>query len=135
MRLAKRLSIVAMAALVGVPAFAQRATLTDAQIRDAIIRDSVNAYLATGHPCACPYNTMRNGRACGARSAYSRPGGASPLCYPRDVSDAQVREWLARHPAETRQTPPPQTRVAPGAANLCPPPYRMTERDGCQPPQ
>jgi hypothetical protein len=25
---------------------------------------------------------MRNGRACGGRSAYSRPGGAAPLCYP-----------------------------------------------------
>jgi hypothetical protein len=26
---------------------------------------------------------QRDGRACGGRSAYSRPGGAAPLCYNR----------------------------------------------------
>lgn len=31
--------------------------------------------------CDCPYDVMRNGRLCGGRSAYSRPGGRSPICY------------------------------------------------------
>lgn len=31
--------------------------------------------------CDCPYDLMRNGRACGGRSAYSRPGGRKPVCY------------------------------------------------------
>lgn len=31
--------------------------------------------------CDCPYDLMRNGRLCGGRSAYSRPGGRSPICY------------------------------------------------------
>lgn len=31
--------------------------------------------------CDCPYDLMRNGRRCGGRSAYSRPGGRSPSCY------------------------------------------------------
>ncbi|MBA8862481.1 hypothetical protein FHW19_004227 [Ochrobactrum anthropi] len=31
--------------------------------------------------CDCPYDVMRNGRSCGGRSAYSRPGGRSPVCY------------------------------------------------------
>lgn len=31
--------------------------------------------------CECPYDLMRNGRRCGGRSAYSRPGGRSPTCY------------------------------------------------------
>lgn len=31
--------------------------------------------------CDCPYDRMRNGRLCGGRSAYSRPGGRSPVCY------------------------------------------------------
>lgn len=31
--------------------------------------------------CECPYDVMRNGRSCGGRSAYSRPGGAQPRCY------------------------------------------------------
>ena len=31
--------------------------------------------------CDCPYDLMRNGRRCGGRSAYSRPGGRRPICY------------------------------------------------------
>ncbi len=31
--------------------------------------------------CDCPYDLMRNGRACGGRSAYSKPGGRNPVCY------------------------------------------------------
>jgi hypothetical protein len=75
-----------------------REPLSDAQAREAIIRESIAAYLATGHPCACPYNFARNGSMCGARSAYSRPGGAEPLCYPKDVSDGMVADWRRSHP-------------------------------------
>lgn len=32
-----------------------------------------------------------------ARSAYSKPGGASPLCYKTDVSDDMVRSWRRRN--------------------------------------
>jgi hypothetical protein len=70
-----------------------RQTSTDAQVRESIVRASVSSYLATGRPCACPYSTTRNGASCGGRSAYSRPGGASPLCYASDVSDAQVEAF------------------------------------------
>lgn len=31
--------------------------------------------------CDCPYDVARNGSRCGGRSAYSRPGGRSPVCY------------------------------------------------------
>jgi hypothetical protein len=75
-----------------------REPLSDAQVRDLIVRESVAQYLATGHPCACPYNHARNGSSCGARSAYSRPGGAEPLCYPKDVSDGMVETWKRAHP-------------------------------------
>ena len=85
--------------LLAYPALAGE-TLTDAQIRDSIIQKSISAYLVAGHPCACPYNLARNGSNCGGRSAYSRrggpyswPGGAAPLCYPRDVSDGMVTYW------------------------------------------
>ena len=70
--------------------------LSDAQIRAAVVRESRQAYYRTGHPCACPDDHMRNGRRCGNVSAYVRPGGASPLCYPRDVSAAAVRTYCAR---------------------------------------
>jgi hypothetical protein len=69
------------------PAFAFQ---SDAQVRQSIIRDSIAAYPG---PCACPYSVMRNGRACGGRSAYSRPGGYAPICYPRDVTQAQIADW------------------------------------------
>lgn len=31
--------------------------------------------------CDCPYDSDSSGRRCGGRSAYSRPGGRSPVCY------------------------------------------------------
>lgn len=31
--------------------------------------------------CDCPYDTDSAGRSCGARSAYSKPGGREPICF------------------------------------------------------
>ena len=31
--------------------------------------------------CDCPYDYTSSGSRCGKRSAYSRPGGASPICF------------------------------------------------------
>jgi hypothetical protein len=70
--------------------------LTAAAIAALIIEASRKAYHATGRPCACPDDRMRNGRSCGRRSAYSRPGGASPLCYTNDVSEAMIKSYRAR---------------------------------------
>ncbi len=56
------------------PAAAQ----SEAQIKQRLIRESIASYSGS---CPCPYNTDRAGRRCGARSAYSRPGGAAPICY------------------------------------------------------
>lgn len=82
------LFILGLAAAV-TPALAMQ---SDAEVRQRIIRESIAAYPG---PCACPYNVMRNGRSCGRRSAYSRPGGHAPICYPADVSPNQVRAWRA----------------------------------------
>jgi hypothetical protein len=70
--------------------------LTAAAIAALIVEASRKAYYATGHPCACPDDRMRNGRACGSRSAYSRPGGASPLCSPADVTEAMIKSYRSR---------------------------------------
>lgn len=67
----------------------------DDAIVAAIIQESRNEYYATGHPCACPYDSARNGSSCGGRSAYSRPGGAEPMCYPRDVTKADIEAYRA----------------------------------------
>lgn len=80
-------------------ALAQRgpAGMSDDQVRERIITESVANYHASGRPCACPYDHARNGSSCGGRSAYSRPGGAAPLCYPRDVSAGMVTAWRRDH--------------------------------------
>lgn len=70
--------------------------LTAAAIAALIVEESRRAYHAGGRPCACPDDTMRNGRACGGRSAYSRPGGAAPLCYPTDVTAEMIKNYRAQ---------------------------------------
>jgi hypothetical protein len=72
------------------------AALTAAAIAAIIVQASRAQYHAGGRPCACPDDTMRNGRSCGGRSAYSRPGGASPLCYPSDVTTAMIESYGQR---------------------------------------
>ena len=72
------------------------AVLTAAAIAAIIIQVSRDQYHAGGRPCACPDDTARNGSACGGRSAYSRPGGAAPLCYPSDVTAAMIESYRQR---------------------------------------
>lgn len=67
-----------------------RKDLTSAQIALILMTQSQSRYSGS---CPCPYYTDRAGRRCGGRSAYSRPGGASPLCYTSDVSMAMVEQF------------------------------------------
>jgi hypothetical protein len=69
--------------------------LTDAAVIALIIAASIKIYKATGHPCACPSDLMRNGQPCGGRSAWSKPGGARPLCFPNDVTPAMISAYRA----------------------------------------
>lgn len=61
---------------------------SDAEIAQQIIRDSIARYPGS---CACPYNYDRGGRRCGARSAYSKPGGNSPICYESDIPTSMIQ--------------------------------------------
>ena len=74
-------------------AFAKQ-TYTDSQVRQQIIHESILNYSGN---CPCPYSTMRNGNRCGGRSAYSKPGGASPICYPRDVTPLMIQTYRRMH--------------------------------------
>jgi hypothetical protein len=71
--------------------------VSGAEVKSQIIAESIASYKSTGHPCACPYDSARNGSSCGTRSAYSRPGGAAPLCYAADVTPGMVLDWRRRH--------------------------------------
>lgn len=65
----------------------------DDAIRDALIRQSIANYQGN---CPCPYSKDRAGRNCGRRSAYSRPGGAAPLCYREDVTQEMIERFRKR---------------------------------------
>ena len=67
---------------------------TDDEIKQQIIRQSIARYSGN---CPCPYNSASNGSRCGKRSAYSRPGGASPICYQGDVSASMIEQWRKRN--------------------------------------
>lgn len=58
-----------------------------------IIRRSIAQYPGS---CPCPYNRDRAGRRCGGRSAWSKPGGYSPLCYESDISNARIQTYFTR---------------------------------------
>lgn len=78
------------------PPTRQVAAPTDTEIREAraaIIRQSIASYPGS---CPCPYNVDRAGRRCGGRSAWSRPGGYSPICYESDVSEDRLQSYFAR---------------------------------------
>ena len=61
--------------------------LEDAAIIQQIITSSRAGYPG---PCACPYDRNRAGRKCGATSAYSKPGGYSPICFAEQVTPAMI---------------------------------------------
>ena len=51
---------------------------------EQMIQESIAQYPGK---CPCPYSVMSNGKKCGKRSAYSKPGGYQPLCYVSDIKD------------------------------------------------
>ena len=73
-----------------------REVLTDAAIAVLLIATSIASYRAMGKPCACPNDRMRNGRRCGDNSAWSRPGGFKPLCYPSDITAGMIETYRAK---------------------------------------
>ncbi len=79
---------------------------SDAEIRRLLVRESIDA---DDGNCPCPYFTDSIGRSCGGRSAWSRAGGESPWCYPRDVPQEAIDAWREEHetPPSSTATPPP----------------------------
>ena len=74
------------------------AAKTDAQIAEQLIKESIASYKGN---CPCPYSKNRTGRNCGGNSAYSKPGGAAPLCYAKDVTQEMIDEYRR----ESKQPP------------------------------
>ena len=73
---------------------AKQQTTSDDKIKQLIIEESIAAFPGV---CACPFNMARNGSSCGRRSAWSKAGGYSPVCYKDEVTQEMVREWRERN--------------------------------------
>ena len=71
-------------------AYADNSSMSDEEIIQVIIYKSIATH--RGY-CACPYNRTTNGSKCGRRSAYSRPGGYQPMCYPSDVPKEVIEKF------------------------------------------
>lgn len=60
------------------------------EIAQVLMRESLVGYRGS---CPCPYNSDKAGRSCGSRSAYSRPGGKSPLCFASDITPQMIERF------------------------------------------
>ncbi|EKS7117776.1 hypothetical protein EKN76_11930 [Enterobacter bugandensis] len=75
-------------------AVAKANALSDSQVKNEIIAESIADYPGV---CACPFNQARNGSSCGRRSAWSKAGGYSPICYQNEVTAEMIKEWRERN--------------------------------------
>ena len=66
------------------------ALATDTEATQKIINNSIAGYNGT---CPCPYSINTAGKQCGGTSAYSQGGGASPICYPEQVTQDMIKAW------------------------------------------
>jgi hypothetical protein len=87
-----RFLLILLLLFLAAPAGAQQ--LTDDQVKQQIIAESIASYPGN---CPCPYNRAANGSKCGKRSAWSRAGGYSPICYPEEVTTEMVSAWRINH--------------------------------------
>lgn len=86
-------SFAAAAVLVSPLALAKTGGPSDDEVARRLIAESIASYPGN---CPCPYNSARNGSACGRRSAYSKPGGYAPLCYRQDISHEDIARYRQR---------------------------------------
>jgi hypothetical protein len=74
---------------------------SDDTIRKMMIEENKKAYFkkmrrrGNAGTCPCPYSMNRAGQECGDSSAYIKPGGESPWCFPKDISQKDLDSWKA----------------------------------------
>jgi hypothetical protein len=73
----------------------EHSKLSDVAVIAMIVAASIAIYKSTGKPCACPSDVARNGSSCGGRSAWSKPGGAKPMCFPTDITADMIKAYRA----------------------------------------
>ena len=64
--------------------------MSDAQIRAAIVKESVAKYKGA---CPCPYSIHPDGTQCGYRSAFHKDRAGKPICYEINVTLKMIDEY------------------------------------------
>lgn len=90
----KKITLISLTSILFLLPVSEAKRLSDTDIRNLLIKESIESYSGS---CPCPYNTTRNGSSCGKRSAYSKPGGESPLCFPNDVTEQMIKNYRQSH--------------------------------------
>ncbi len=98
-KLALALLVFAGTVSIGTRANAQGSSPSDDEIRRLLMQRSIAGYSGN---CPCPESINSAGRRCGGSSAYSKPGGSQPLCYPSDVTAEMIQQYRQSIP-NTRQ--------------------------------
>jgi hypothetical protein len=90
----QRVIFIILFLVVQLPVAAADAGLSDSQIRQLVIKDSIASYPGR---CACPYTKAANGSECGKGSAWNTAGDYAPLCYPTDVDKDVLKAYRQQH--------------------------------------
>jgi len=75
-------------------AVAAEPRISDSEIRQRMVRESVASFLGTS--CPCPYSVARDGKLCRDDSAYARGRGGKLYCYEHDISEAMIKQYRAQ---------------------------------------
>lgn len=65
--------------------------VTRADVAEEVMWANLSGYYGN---CPCPWSLDSRGRQCGGRSAYSRPGGQTPTCYPSQVTFSDIDNYI-----------------------------------------
>ncbi|MGI4795826.1 MAG: hypothetical protein ACRYG8_17510 [Janthinobacterium lividum] len=84
-------------ALVLVALLPRPALAGDDAICQAVQHD-VQAYLAKGASCPCPYSLTHDGHACGKRSAWAKMGSTAPRCHADETAARMATPSMTRRP-------------------------------------
>jgi hypothetical protein len=85
--------LTAVVAILTVWGTASALALTDGQVRDLMIKDSIKSYSGA---CPCPYSFTAEGLRCGTQSAWSKKHG-TPSCYRQDIDDPAVADYRKKN--------------------------------------
>jgi len=74
------------------------AGLSDDQVREAIVRDHLVNYVASGR-CMCPNQPDKTGQPCGRKAGYGKSNKNIAVCYTSQIDQRMVWEWRSAHPS------------------------------------